>query len=683
MGSTQEAQTWTHRALLIGVGVHIDNIGGRRTDRSVEGAVPDIDAVSNYLETGPHDHIKITKLTATKPTEGNNRDQPIERPEDLPTRDNVDAALNRIIDEGSHGQIKHVYIHFSGHGTRIGKDEVHALVLYHPIHGKCYLRTTLLANRLEKMVKQGMHITVVLDCCYSASARRGDNLQTGGTRFVEYDPTADDHDETKLSGWSLYQEVSDGLRDSTLKVNRILNPNGYTVIAACGPDEKASELKFDGGLHRGALSYFLVQTLVALRKSGTRISYRSLSNHLQARFHARYQQQNPMFYGGMNTCFFQDIGGGTKTPFTSVFYDRNNCCFILCAGEAHGVHVGDTYTAYEYHESEERSELRQRSIALAVRTVKGLTSEVAAADPSHTLKITEGLTWKAVPTTSFSRRKINVRLMPSLSDSDRKQLQQHLQGHLFLRASEAEDNILPAYTVSPNAKGDFEIRDGNFGNISNLPAIPCGKDNALATIANTLGHLTLFKFFEGMENAHPDPNFESSFLLELRNDVGSDGWFAVENGGDWILRVKNISNNPIYVTIFNFRPSWRVSNINAEEGEGDYQKFAPKGQPESEDDFILGMNIPDDLLEAGQDFCEDIMKVFITSEAASFPCMLLPGIPFDESSGSVIRDSYDQASKFLAMFMRGFCGTRYGGRGQWTTRNYLIRTYKKLDVTKE
>ena len=106
-------------AVLIGVSLSIDSSHqeSHPNDRSLKGAVSDIIAVNDYLRS--QDHIKITKLTTSKPPIGSGTSAPIEAPGHLPSLDNVCSVLWDVIRAGEQGSCKHVYIHFSGHGTRI------------------------------------------------------------------------------------------------------------------------------------------------------------------------------------------------------------------------------------------------------------------------------------------------------------------------------------------------------------------------------------------------------------------------------------------------------------------------------------------------------------------------------------------------------------------------------------
>ncbi|CZR64739.1 uncharacterized protein PAC_14638 [Phialocephala subalpina] len=667
--------TWTHWAVLIGVGVSIDTISlsqgdqqSRPRDRSLKGAVPDIAAVNDYL--GSQSKVKITKLTATKPSDEDTISAPIEAPGNLPTLDNVCSVLQDVIEEGMRGQSKHVYIHFSGHGTRIGSEGPFALVLYHDsARGARYLRSTELANALDLMTKNGMHVTLVLDCCFSGGVVRTDELRGSDIRFIEYDPVVDAESN---AGNRFGREPRDNTRDSVLKLDRLLDPKGYTIITACGPNETSSEIEFQNGARRGALSYFLDYSLRSLRKGGARITHQSLYQYLQARFHARYPQQTPMRYGSTDISFFQGLMDGPGIPFVAVFRNAKDGRLILSAGQAHGVHEKDEYDAYSYFASEDPKHIpNQKSIKMQVQTVENLTSDLVVVDPADAKRIASGPTWKAKPLTSFSPRKIPMRLMPSLPDLDREQLLRDAQSHSFLQLSaEERETESSLFNVILNTENDYEVQDGALNKIPSLPTIPRDSYQALNTLTTRLGHLATFKFFESMENQEPDPAFEGSFLLQAEGSVGQDGWLELKHQSSWKLTVKNLSESLIYLVIFNFRPSWEVCNVVWEAEGGDFLQIPPRHHPDSEIELALSMEVPDFVQAADQQQCEDIMKIFVTSKSTSFPGIILPKL----RDGSM-RSNPDQLSNFLGTFIRGFCETRSDGhQGKWATQNFLIRT---------
>ncbi|KAF3938052.1 hypothetical protein ABW19_dt0202271 [Dactylella cylindrospora] len=685
MGDTQQELAWTHWALLIGADTAINSTNTpnsseapRLRGRSLKGAVADITAVNDYLTFGSPSGIKVTKLTFMKSGGEESAEERSENTDGLPTIDNVRSALQEITDQCPRGGNKEVYIHFSGHGTRVGGNGPLALVLYHPRgRGVSYLRSMELARAIDKMVKLGMRVTLVLDCCFSASTHRAGNFQRNKIRFIEYDAVADAESDPAVNSFIEEDAHAHGVRTSTFQPDRLLDPTGYTVIAACGPNENAWEIELSDGVRRGALSYFLDRTLKTLRKAGTKISFVTLYHHLQARFHAKFQQQMPRWYGNTETCFFQDIQGSKDIglEFVFGFYDEENEEFVLNAGEAHGVHEKDEYEAHPYHASEDRvTESNEGLVKLRVEEARGLTSRVTVIDPSYIHKLKKSPTWKAKPTISFNPRKVPVHLLPSLSDPDRLQLIQSLEGNGFLQIS-SEGNLSEssAFMVGVDSSNAYDIRDGGSRAILNLPMITRDSGDGLSLLGTVLTHLTAFKFFEGMENREPNREFESTFSLDFSHELGGDGFFEVKHETSWTLTFKNLGDVPIYIAVFNFRPSWEICNMIAEAGEGEHLEISGKDFPESNLELPLTMEVPERFREIGQRQATDIIKLFITSKATSFPKMLLPKMKGLEVASNT-RDSSAEVLKFLDCFEEEFCRAGDGYEGKWTTRNFLIRT---------
>lgn len=372
MGHTEPFPKPTHWAVLIGVGITIDNQAGTNgqtltRDSSLEGAVADIDMIESYFNDDVC--VKINKLTATKSPDKPQSNLPLEPLERLPTGANVTSALKAVIREGADGHIKHVYIHFSGHGAR-AHDGTLALSLYEPHpRGKSRLLTQHLATALNKMTEQGMHVTLVLDCCFSGSVKRTGDGPGPQSRFIQYEP-----EEEHLDLQNPFLEGDSGqVRQTSLNMGHLLEPNGYSVITACGPSENAWEVGVGNGKQHGLLSYFLHASLMHLKRSGENISFQTLYRHLQAKFHAYYPRQTPRHYGSMTNCFFQhitcDLGRYLVTAFRIPGEER----LILKAGKVHGVHEGDTYEAYPYYASEANVELLRRdSVLLKVKAVESL-----------------------------------------------------------------------------------------------------------------------------------------------------------------------------------------------------------------------------------------------------------------------------------------------------------------------
>ncbi|PMD64730.1 uncharacterized protein K444DRAFT_640542 [Hyaloscypha bicolor E] len=307
-------------------------------------------------------------LTATKVQDGG-APRPVETRECLPTNDNVTSSFNRILDRARSED--YVYIHYSGHGTRRNFDGAVAIELVNPTTFMPeYLYGTTLRNAIKAMISRGLRVTLVLDCCFSGGALR--TRQTN-VRYLEHDPEID-----------MQSDYSDPWAKGLPGELR----NGYTILAACGDGEVASELKFEGGASRGALSYFLVDSLTLLRRRGAMVSSQTLHQHIRAQFHASLLEQTPMLYGNQGFSFFVDV-----------YRTRADGHLTLSAGQAHRVHQGDEYALSPF-------ETRENINVMVSAAVRGKVDS----------KIAKGAAWKAVLVTSLSSRKIRISLGPDVPD---------------------------------------------------------------------------------------------------------------------------------------------------------------------------------------------------------------------------------------------------------------------------
>ncbi len=142
------------------------------------------------------------------------------------------------------------------------------------------------------MVDKGLVITLVLDCCFSASVHRHDDPSV---RFLPYDD-AEIGSEFLLDLEKGTEDGAGGLasREASMLPNWLINPDGYAILVACGPHDEALERKFDGQMH-GILSYFLLRTCKECGGLGKK--HKDICDHLRANFRNSAPQQNPVLYG--------------------------------------------------------------------------------------------------------------------------------------------------------------------------------------------------------------------------------------------------------------------------------------------------------------------------------------------------------------------------------------------------
>mgnify|MGYP001547264349 FL=1 len=74
----------------------------------------------------------------------------------------------------------------------------------------------------------------------------------------------------------------------------LLEPQGYTLLAACRANESAYEYPFNGHEKIGVLTYWLLDTL---RQAGPNTSYKMVHDRILAKVHGQFEQQTPMLQG--------------------------------------------------------------------------------------------------------------------------------------------------------------------------------------------------------------------------------------------------------------------------------------------------------------------------------------------------------------------------------------------------
>jgi hypothetical protein len=100
----------------------------------------------------------------------------------------------------------------------------------------------------------------------------------------------------------------------------------------------------------------------------------------------------------------------------------------------------------------------------------------------------------------------------------------------------------------------------------------------LDKVIDVLQHLTTFKYFEEVDNRTPNPHFEQSFSLLPTGDAGETGIFHVKHGDAWSFTLKNNSDKPLYLAIFNFTPLWQIVNLMSLSRGGDFLVILPKDE---------------------------------------------------------------------------------------------------------
>ncbi|KAF1997782.1 hypothetical protein P154DRAFT_440437, partial [Amniculicola lignicola CBS 123094] len=357
------ARRW---AILIGLDFYVD------PSHRLQGAVRDVDDIEALLEKY-YTPITIEKYIS-KDSGIPNQTRPLGIEASWPTYDNIMGALDRITNETTSGDF--IHIHFSGHGTAnptsvgryreiVGSDA--ALVLYdsNGVDGLRYLLGIELASKLDAIVEKGVKLSVVLDCCNSGGVSRGDSSGEFRVRYLPWnDSVADRFHSTNLPN-SVLEE-----REGHTMDHWLLDPKGYILLAACGPNEIVDE---------------------------------SIHRQICAKMHIPYPGQHPVLIGDEAAVFLNSNHDSHSTRSAKEHQVRSTCNVIntfpngalrLDVGYAQGVCRDDEYSVFPV-EIENSKQVEQSIIEISFKITKvhALESDAAPVDLSSDKRVGTG--WHA------------------------------------------------------------------------------------------------------------------------------------------------------------------------------------------------------------------------------------------------------------------------------------------------
>ena len=658
-------------AVLIGIDFY--------KDKPLHGCVRDTDLIQQYLESNATP-IQVRKLTASIPVDPNSL-QPNGEPESWPTFENVLSCFEQVTLLSKAGD--YVHIHYSGHGTRKKVSSSYsnsstgdlALVLLDGtnVPEARYLPGLELAKIIHKMVEKGVKVTLVLDCCFSGSVvRRDDRI---GVRYLDYNPAIDTTCSTSIAESQTTTLGSSSSRDASMLPNWLINPDGYTILTACGPHEVAEEVTIDGKERQGALSYFLLHTLGKL--SNLSISHQFLYHHLCARFQASWPRQNPMFFGNRDLSFFGHPGASSHVAFVPVFH-TNDGTLRLRAGQAHGVSEDDEYALCPLNAQEDTSAINQEGYVKArVSRALAVTSELEL-DETTVNPQRVGTGWKARRLSPLSLPKIPIMLTDTV-DNPNHWLQAMNPSHSFQLFPGGGDTLPFLFKLDVNERREYEILNEYNGKICGLPTVPLDESGqAMNQVMTILDHLARFKQIEAIKNTLSDGSCDKLVEIQLSTSSGETydkkDVLEVKHGEELLLVVQNKGDRPLYLHIYDLKPSWQIQNIL----KGEYVTLLPKnprGSFSGVDKKRLKMTVPEFLTNRGHLWSEDVIKIFVTLTPTSFAGMVL-----DELSTPLRKEESRQGGKprtppAQAKILIGEGGNE--GPNDWTTRNFRIRTVKE------
>ncbi|MEO8391508.1 MAG: caspase family protein [Chloroflexota bacterium] len=606
-------------SLLIGINAYLPNhMPNGASYRNLNGCLHDIELIEGLLKQRlnmPDD--RIVKLTSTVGANG----QPTESPDRLPTYANMVAAIQGLTQRCSPGDS--VYIHYSGHGGRAtthypdikpnGQDEGLAPV---DIGTADYLRDVELAYLFKALVDYGLILFVVLDCCSSGGAIRGEATARG---IDVLDTTLRSNisviasSEALVATWQTLNSDSDtatrGLEGVLLGLPE---PKGYTLLAACRAHESAYEFPFASGQPNGALTYFICESLNAL---GFGITYRHLYNRVLGNIRTSWIAQTAQLFGEADRILFGVKEAQANYGVNVLSYDAANQIVVLNTGLALGVNNGTQFAIYPADVIN-----LEKAIAIA-------QAEVIAADAaeSHAHLLTppnspiqpgmQALLTQLSETAFISR----VRFLPNYQTS-----QSH-ETPIFAKVRNAWAAQSSPYTLlteegaadfylTIEADATFQILNPLREPLKNIPQVFPVADSATPTrLAQSLAHLGKFSYVLKLNNQNPDSSLWGKLQVDLL-DANHQPVRALGEDEKATLIVKNNSAFYLNVVILVLNADWSIVQLHKKDID-----FIPL-----DPNFELSFDIYGSGRLNGLQESRDVLKIFATRVSMSLRSLELP-----------------------------------------------------------
>jgi hypothetical protein len=632
---------------------------------SLGGCVRDINHVENFLlqKIGVSKE-NIIKLTSSP---NNTGDGPLESPETLPTYSNIVNAFENLIEKAQSGD--QVYIHYSGHGGRVpthipkikginGYDETLVPTDIGNVSTR-YVRDTEMAKIIERMLKKGLIVTIVLDSCHSGGATKGNGGAVArGIGIIDKTPRPID---SMVASTEELENTWKNFNGKSLASTKNLQggsgwlpaTKGYVLLAACRPSESAYEYAFEGNERNGALTYWLLKSLALLDREMT---FKQIHDRVIAKIHSQFPSQTPMLEGDGSRKVFGSEYVKTVYAVNVMEVDLDKKRILLNTGQVHGIRNGAKFAIYpnvltDFSKVEER-------LALVEIDERGSTNSWANIITDFNKGIIEAGTQAVLidPVDIKLKKKINIvdpnNLDLKLDSSTKKRYEKILETlkkkilensqESFLEITNSENNNAD-FQVTINEKGEYEIWDPAGMPIPNLnPPLMIKDENSATILLQRLVHLSKYMNIKQIDNLDAVSPLARKLVVEIFGvskdydpadrpepiPLESQGNLKiVKVGQKMVLHIKNNlpkeSNKVLNTTVLDLQPDHGVSQIYPP---NPGESFVPI-DPDNEIFVPLEVNLPN-----GYKNGIDIIKVFATLDQTSFRSLELPALDQPQST---------------------------------------------------
>jgi len=466
---------------------------------------------------------------------------------------------------------------------------------------------------LDPMVQKGLVVTLVLDCCFSASVYRRNGADI---RFLPYNAKNDSFRQCDLEVEDGFEPgtVTRGMRDASMRLNWLMDPDGYAILTACGPNQEGGEIVLESGHTYGKLSYFLLQSFND--PGGCRKTHATIYRYLCAELQSHPVQQNPVLYGRKDQGFFGEVDLESYSSLQVIKSPGGE--LRLLAGQAHGFCQGDRFALYPSVCGPIPSS-KEDVVNATIARLRGLTSILEVQD--MTIDGSQRM-WTASALTRLRLKDYPVRLHPDLPKRDQWKA---ALAERFLAINEDDSQPKAVFHITPSEDKDFEVRDQQDRQVVNLFS-PTQKPTCLQA-AEKIEHLAKFALVKDLANTDCGGSFQKRFdvyIISCGNRFDSNTIVEVKHEEKIELVLENFGDTPLFFSIYNLAQHWQIQNLLSA---SHVEVPSPEnGQQSCQQSKKIKMMVPERMKEKRLQLCEDIIKVFVTPQLSLFDLLELPKV---------------------------------------------------------
>lgn len=586
-------------ALLIGIDYYIDpnkTVTTRRYDGNgdemphpnLNGCVNDILSIEEHLISNlDFKKGKITKLLAPHPNAGHGGLGAKE-----PTYQNIIQSLERLCLPTVSNSGDFVYIHYSGHGARAktvfptlkqttkkdgsienGSIEDEVLVPVNIFRGGKYIRDLEFGFLLQKLIDHGLVLTVVLDCCHSGGAVRGDEGLVRGTSKV-YESEAKRDTPKSIAKILQMASASQGWLDGL---------KGCVVLAACQPSELARETKWNGK-PSGILTSCLMRSI---DQKAEDITSQALYDRVRKKME-HCENQVPLLIGESSRYFFRAESIRSGLSVTQVDLDKGrvvrNSRLRLFGTTSTVVMPNSIYAilppAFDLNHPVEESDILAR---VKILRHVNLESEALCIEVKKYAweQIKEGCTasLEVLPSEKQFRVDVSEAVKERVANFEKIWIS-NKGNNLWLRLSTQNPDTQPVrFTIQAGMESNaFEIEDhaGEFVQAfyDNLDSLPFAKEESIPLLIRRLEHIARFLFIREMKSPVSSladqlsigmDSMSTNGILELstgsQKTKTKDGPHKVRDGEEFNLVLSNKSMNKMGFALLDFCTEFGIEQV--------------------------------------------------------------------------------------------------------------------------